>query len=200
MRLNQQMRQRLLAIIMANTKFTKHSEETIQKAFMEAEEKLTPKEIKAVLEKYPEFFSKFCVNFHVYHKDILTKEEQEQFTYLHFTFIRVIGKSEVQKEDSSYYYYKTHLNPTNILSWFKDYPELEFVRLTKENIISDLKKITMEKELTSFISTCTTDKQIILTLPEFEKYFNEAGIISATGGSNLPVTTNLINLVKSYLN
>lgn len=198
MRLNQQMRQRLIAIIMANTKFPKHSDETIQKAFMEAEKKLTPKEIKVVLEKYPQFFPKFCVNFHVYHKDILTKEEQEQFTYLYSTFISVIGKPEVQKEGRSYYY-ETHLNPENILSWFKDYPELEFVRLTKENIISDLRKINMEKELTSFVYTCTTDRQIILTLPEFEKYFNEAGIIPATGGSNLPVTTNLINLVKSYL-
>lgn len=186
MRLNNTMREKLFKLIMANAKFDIPSQLSLEEAYKKALNTELPKDLNKFLEKYPEFKNKSRY-LDLKFSAIFTTEELYQLQYDGKQCISEFLGTELIVSDKQ------------ISSWFKKDNPCEFVKLLKQLIIQTTARYKMQSRLKNFLDNCTTDKQIILTYPEFEKFFNEAGIVQTNGGTTLPVPAELTNDIKQYL-
>lgn len=197
MRLNNSMRYKLLTLVMNDTDFKVATDSELYESFTKVSDELYTDDIKAFYDAHPEFKLEIRASIYMYLKELFTSEE--------LTELGVSGNNNenvfaIYKDGNAF---NTWIPFKVFYSWFTEPQENEsikaFVDLCKQNIKTRYLKAKMRKELETFLDNCTTDKQILLTYPQLEKYFNQAGIVSNTGGRALPVPVALTNFLNTHL-
>lgn len=185
------MKEKLLALIRskAEEKVVFHDKNKKEDMFIEAKNKFRNKEIIDFFAKYPYTLQNKVYYCTYKYRELLSEEELKEHnldgkTYYSFSlcFSKDIGGVD---------------NSDEFLAIIKSDPEL--FKMIKEDFLKEIELSKYKKEMTYFIESCTTDKQILATFPELEQFFNEAGIVKPEEGTTLPVSTSLTNLATKYL-
>lgn len=206
MRLTNTMKSKLLLLVIEEAK-AKHGvqtniadvEQALVKLCYERVKKTEEyKNITAFADKYPDISRRVYVVLQV-RKDLLFTPKQLEALGLDGKQAEVINL--FRREDGRVTYEMDYVPKTLLAKELKQLAkEKHEVFITYKTQIEKCYKFSkFNKAVTEVINNANTDKQLITTLPELEKFFNDAGIVKPDAGKKLNLPSVSTAEISDYL-